>query len=117
MRLEIVQFDTDKPVESVLSDEDGPAPLLGAQVRWRMRPAPKSGLTLPALDVPATIVNENAVLGDPDYGKVRYYWQPGDTDVWGIFHGQWNVTFSLGGEETFPSDGYIEVVILKSLAP
>jgi len=47
-----------------------------------------------------------ATLNDPDSstGKVRYEWQPGDTDVAGLFDGQWRGIFD-GRPMTFPGPG------------
>ena len=115
LRYECIEGDTAKPIEADLSDEDGPIVLLGAAIRFLMAPVPESGKTVPVVVGVAVAVNPNAVLGDPDLGKVRYQWADGDTDVPGVYRGQWEVTFANGTRETFPT-GYNEIIIYERVA-
>lgn len=53
---------------------------------------------------------------DPNEGVVQYQWQPDDTDTAGTYYAEWEVEYSDGGVETFPTDGYLEVIIEENLA-
>lgn len=48
-------------------------------------------------------------------GVVRYAWQAVDTDQEGIFQSECEVTYSDGGIETFPEDGYLSINIVADL--
>lgn len=109
LRLESVEGDT-APVELVLDDNDGPVGLAGATVEFRMERALLSEPGEPLID-PAEVVDESAVRGDADYGKVRYVWTGGGP-VAGIYHAQFRATFGDGSEATFPT-GYIELVVKR----
>jgi hypothetical protein len=68
----------------------------------------------------APIVADTAhteVLGDPTEGIVRYQWQAGDLDTAGEFQFEWRVTFSTDQVQTFPSNGYNTIDVVRNLAP
>lgn len=48
---------------------------------------------------------------DADSGNVRYEWADGDTDTPGRYRAQFVVTYPNDDVETFPSDGYHDVLI------
>lgn len=48
-------------------------------------------------------------------GTVEYVWQPGDTDDPGTYEAEWEVVWDPGKIETFPNDGYKEVLLLDDL--
>jgi len=111
----IKQGDSDSPIVDVLRDENGDAVnILDAEVRFRMAPI-QGGQ--PAIDEPAS----NDQQGD-DRGRVSYHWRPaagtvpGDTDVPGLYLGEWQVTYAEGGVQTFPNGGYIFVRITEAVA-
>lgn len=60
---------------------------------------------------------DTEVLGDPEEGIVRYQWQPGDLDVSGEFQFEWRVTFSTDQVQTFPSNGYNTIEVIRNIAP
>lgn len=61
-----------------------------------------------AVDAPATIV-------DAVNGKVKYSWQPPDTDTDGNFKAEFEVTFGDGRAETFPNNKNIIIKITPDL--
>jgi hypothetical protein len=113
---EIMRGDTGPPLEAVLGDDDGPLPLLGASVRFQMRPTPQSGLTVPVINAPAVIVKASATDGDPDLGRVRYVWGPSDTAVASIYRATFEVTFGDGSVRSFPNDEYLTIIVRADVA-
>lgn len=55
------------------------------------------------------------VLGDPLDGIVRYTIQDGDLDVPGEFRFEWRVVFSTDRVQTFPSNGFNTLEVIKQL--
>jgi len=54
----------------------------------------------------------NVRVDDAANGKVAYDFAQGDLDVTGTYRYEWEVTFSGGGVETFPGDGFGEIKVL-----
>jgi len=79
--------------------------LTGCTVRFIM--APTSGGSVK--------VNGLCAITDAMNGKVRYYWQTGDTDAFGDYKAEFEVTFPDGSRQTIPNDGYIIVSVTKDL--
>lgn len=52
----------------------------------------------------------------PTTGKVTYEWVNGDTDVNGLFLGEFEVTWPGPKKQTFPSVGYVSVAIIDDLS-
>ena len=101
---EIKAGDTWPPVRATLEDEDGLVPLTGASIRFLMKQVNGSKV----VDGLVTSVNiEESVVG--------YEWTDGDTDVPGVYRYEWEVTFGNGRRETFPSDGWEDLVIKDDL--
>lgn len=97
---EIKQGDTQPPLEADLQDGDGnPINLQGASVTLCL------GRHLRA---PVDII-------DAAEGRVRYEWQPGDTDYPGEWNAEFVVTFAGGEAQRVPSDGFIRVRIGRSV--
>lgn len=94
----IKQGDTLPFLEAQLFGPDGnPISLQGLEVGFRMGRH---------IDAPAEVV-------DAAQGRVRYRWQPGDTDIPGAHKAEF-VFRTLGGDQqTVPNSGYIMVVIEK----
>jgi hypothetical protein len=111
-----MQGDTWPPLLRRLEDENGIPNLAGSVVTFRMEPAANTGITAPLIHTPAVVVDPSAVEGDEDYGKVMYTFADADTATPGVFRAQFVVTWS-GAIESFPSDGYIDVIIRKRVAP
>lgn len=52
---------------------------------------------------------------ESNLGKVRYVWQPGDTDTVGTFNMEVEVMWAGMRPETFPSKGYLKLAINRDL--
>lgn len=63
----------------------------------------------------AVKVSASAVIDNAAEGKVVYYWQDGDTDVAGGCIGEFEVSWSDGATETFPNDGYLNILIYQEI--
>lgn len=64
-----------------------------------------------AVDNSAKISGTAASVLDASRGEVRYAWSASDTDTSGTYEGEFQVTFSNGDIQTFPDDGFIQVII------
>lgn len=60
-------------------------------------------------------VNAPAVVVDAARGSVRYDWAAGDTDTPGVYHAEWQVTYSDGRKQTFPTLTYHVITVLADL--
>lgn len=99
------QHDTYPPLVADLVDTDGAIDLSEAvSVRLLLRSKTLSIITDPVeIVVPETL------------GRIRYEWQPGDTDVAGVYRLEFEITWDVGVIETVPNDGYKELVIMEDL--
>jgi len=103
----IKENDTSPALRAVLKDSDGVAvDLTGASVRFHMRNTSNNNVVV---DKAATIVTAAS-------GIVAYNWQADDITVVGQFEIEFEVTFSDGGIQTFPNQGYGTVVVADDLA-
>lgn len=94
--------DTVPSLQAVLADSEGDAiDLTNASVRFHLT-EPRGGDTI--IDEPADIV-------DATGGLVRYRWHIDDTDDPGRYRAEFVVTYANEDVETFPNDGYHDVVI------
>lgn len=82
------------------------APIAESSVRFHMRP---SGRNTVAVDAAAVIV-------DAGTATVQYNWDAVDTSSTGSYEGEFEVTYPDGTIETFPNDGYIEILIPQQIA-
>lgn len=105
----IVQHDTSKPYTSTLIDANGlPFPL---DPTWPIR------FTMaPALDDQAGPRFINTATFVSAAGKVSYTWRAQDVAIVGPFKAQWKVTTPLG-VQTFPEDDFLDIIIIKDVAP
>lgn len=102
----IKQGDRLPTIAGTLTDAAGqPLDLTDCAVEFHMR---KLGVSVPAVDAPAVIVNAAA-------GTVRYDWADGDTDTPGIFLAEWEITFPSGLTETVPNNGHLIIKITGEL--
>lgn len=60
-------------------------------------------------------VNAAAVIADEVNGVVRYDWDSADTDTPGDYEAEWQVTWSDGDTQTFPTATYHTVSVLADL--
>lgn len=56
-------------------------------------------------------VSAAAVVEDAAAGQVRYDWVAGDTDTFGEYLGEWEVTRADGSIETYPNLGFRPIYI------
>jgi hypothetical protein len=64
-----------------------------------------------------TVVSDTATVINEDEAKVSYNWKPSDTEKHGKFRAEFEVVYqNNGGRETFPNDGYIDVIIDEDIA-
>jgi len=52
-----------------------------------------------------------AVIDDAVGGELSYPWQPGDTDLPGVFYAEFVVTWPIGRPQTYPPGGYLTIAI------
>jgi len=57
-----------------------------------------------------------AIGSNPAAGQVSYAWQTDETDTSGIFLAEFEVTWTGGKIQTYPSKGYISVEVVDDLA-
>jgi hypothetical protein len=100
--LTLKQHDNWPPLNATLSDAVGPMDLTGATVK------------LILVGVTVTITGA-CTLVDAVNGVVRYTWANGDLAVAGDYSGEFEVTFSTGKIETFPSDSYFTLTVKADL--
>lgn len=92
-------------LEVQLKDENGPVDLTGATVKFLMR------------ELDGTVkVDSSATITDAPDGKVKYAWSSADVDTAADYEAEWEVTFSDSSISTFPSDGYMDIIILEDVA-
>lgn len=105
---QIKRNDTHPSITATLTDEQGAIPLAGTTVRFKMAAAPDSGISFTPINRVCTITNAAT-------GQVQFDWQTGDTAAAGVYRAEFEVTFANGAVETFPSDGYIDIIIRADL--
>jgi uncharacterized protein YfaS (alpha-2-macroglobulin family) len=54
-----------------------------------------------------------ATIHDAPNGVVRYSWGTDDTDEAGRYRAEFEVTYADGSVETFPNDGFHDVVLTR----
>lgn len=98
--------DTSPALRAVLKYDDGSVVnLTDASVRFHMR---RYGEETVLIDEPASVVSIA--------GIVEYPWIVADTDEVGKYEGEFEVTYSDDTIETFPSNGYIRIDVVKAIA-
>lgn len=105
MAFTIKQNDTSPALQATLQDYAGTAiSLVGASVRFHMKGLDGSA----AIDAPMVVINAAG-------GVVRYNWQVTDTDTFGTYKAEFEVTYSDLSVETFPNTDSIAIVITPEL--
>lgn len=100
MRINLKQGDTRHAIKAVLKNiDDHPVDLSTAIVDFNM--ARRHG---------NLVISRRAKQTDKT-GEVWVVFNEGDTDSSGLYKAEFQVTYSDGRKETFPNDGYIEIMI------
>lgn len=103
----IKKGDTRPLLTATFTYSDGTtANLVGATVRFVLR---AQTATAPSINALAVITNVTAPA------SVSYTFTAADTAVAGRYMGEWHVTFADASTLTFPTDGYLEVVVEEDL--
>ena len=100
--------DSGTQLAAVLTDSEGnPADISGADIRVLMRRR-GDGFLIEGEAV-------NAQTSPETFGNVYYIWQESDTvtDNVGLYRVEWEVTFELGEVQTYPSNGWNYVAIVR----
>jgi hypothetical protein len=99
----IKQNDTAADIERDFKDAFGaPVNVTGATIRFSMRVKPSG--TVKVNVGAATIV-------DAALGRVKYNFTSSDTDTADTYEAEFQVTYTNGDVQTFPNDGYFDVII------
>jgi hypothetical protein len=108
----IKRRDAREPLRCQLKDGLGAHPnLTGAVIRFHMR---RQGGSLVKVDALAEVVD--AVNGIVQYPVGGSAWPSADVDTAGIYEAEWQVSYSGNQPQTFPSDGYIIILITDDIA-
>lgn len=103
-----IKRDDTMPLVATLADRSGPVDLTASTVVFGMRQRHGNKTGGGSVDV------------DPDQaanpGLISYEWDAGETDTAGVFDGEFQVTFPDATVQSFPNDGYLEIVILGDIA-
>jgi hypothetical protein len=103
----IKRNDTSPSLNVALEDDVGrPIDVTGATIVFHMRNSADDSVKISGAS--ATIVSATR-------GEVRYSFSATDSDTSGNFEAEFQVTFSGGAIETFPNDGYINVIITEDV--
>ena len=104
--IKIKQDDTQPALKVILKDSAGnPVNLTGASVQ----------VAIQHYSQPAIKFNRDAYIADAVAGEVWLIWQPGETQVTGLYRIEFRVTYQDGNRETFPGGGYLLVNILERI--
>lgn len=107
----IKRGDTAPSITAQLLDGDEPEPLDDATVAFRM--------VNQSTDAEVTGL---CSIENIEEGRVSYIWSEGDTDTVGWYDGEFIVDYDtpeslaeFDTDETFPSNGYVEIEVTESL--
>lgn len=103
----IKAHDTAPTLDATLKDAAGnPENLENASVRFHMRKQGESGS--PKVDAAATVLDASA-------GTVRYSWTAADTNVPGIYLGEFEVAYQDGSVQTYPNKDLMRVHVMDDI--
>lgn len=106
MSFQIKRGDTLPALECIIQAPTGTAlSLAGATVKFLMKARTGGALK----------VDRAAVIVDPTAGHVKHDWQAADTDTAGGYFGEFEVTWSGGGKQTYPRADYLRIEITNDL--
>ena len=99
----IKQGDTVPALEVFLKDAFGaPVNVTGATIKFSMRVKPAGAVK---------VSSQAASIVTAGTGRVKYAWVAANTDTADEYEGEFEVTFSNGGIQTFPNDSHISIVV------
>lgn len=104
---------------ATLEDASGPVNLTGASVQFRLAStvAVTDGCSGDTTYTKSSVLwSKPATIDNAATGAVRFAWSATDTAVTGYYLGEFVATFSGGAKQSFPTTGYIPVVINESLS-
>jgi hypothetical protein len=68
-------------------------------------------------DTETVVVNRGAAtISDANSGEVTYNWGTGDLNTAGAYEAEVEVTWNDGKAETFPNNGYWDVIVVDDIA-
>jgi hypothetical protein len=102
--------DTARSIQATLLDPDDVAVNLttASSVKFIMRLKGARGSATPKVEAAAVIVTAAS-------GIVRYDWVTADVNTVGTYYAEWEVIWPVGKPDTYPSNGYNEVIIQQDL--
>lgn len=100
----IVQGDLLPYLTATLQQSGAPMDLTGCTVTFSM--SARTG---------GTKISGPCVVDSAQYGRVHYPWQAHDTDLPGLYVGQFHVTYGTGDTITVPTNGAIAVSIIERI--
>lgn len=104
----IKRNDDTPTLDVALQDDRGrPVNVTGATVVFHMRNTSDDSVKVDGGTVSAITATK---------GEVRYEWTTTNTNTAGTFEGEFEVTFSGGEIQTFPNNGYIDIIILEDVS-
>ena len=106
MAIIVKSGDTAPPVTATLLDAAGESVDLTAAESVRFIIATRTK--------PRTVLVDKPATAQPD-GTVTYEWETGDTDTPGRYLAEFEVVFDDGRIQSFPTDGYIDTVVVDDL--
>lgn len=115
----VIKANDSKPdLVATLEDASGAVDLTGATVQFRL-----ASTTAVTSDCGDTQYKKNAVLWtksglvtNATQGAVKFVWSAADTATPGFYLGEFVATFTGGAKQSFPTSGYIPVIINESLS-
>lgn len=106
--LQLKQGDTSPALEMQCQDNSGdPKDISGGSVDFHFK---EQGAT-------ETVISTGATITNGTEGRVKYQWQPDDTNITpAIYEGEFEITYSDGYIETFPNTGNFTIEIVAEVA-
>ena len=99
--------DTRPHLDVILTDDQlRPIDVSNSAVAFTMRDA-SSGVV--------KVENARCFFLAPSEGAVRHQWNAGHTDTIGVYEGEFRVEDENNRVQTFPSDGFISIIIVDSI--
>ena len=99
--------DTRPHLDVILTDDQlRPLDVSNSAVTFTMRDASSGDVTVDAA---------RCLFLNPSEGAVRHRWTAAQTSMSGLYEGEFRVEDDSGRVQTFPSDGFISIIIVDSI--